>query len=181
MKPKCPFPFDKIVVPRTALLYPAYKNNNKRVVARVRSVQRECTGPLGTWNYQNFKPEFLLNGKRPSFLSSNSFFECKHPIRNKSMVMTEPAVPNCTLPTAAHAQQRSHSIPAEYFSRTPKSSSWQSVLRPTLEMYFNNVSYRVLHGGIISILQRGVKQHHSIVCKRHYTVTKPGNCLTIRV
>ena len=24
-----PFPFDKIVVPRTALLYPAYKNNNQ--------------------------------------------------------------------------------------------------------------------------------------------------------
>ena len=27
--PKCPFPFDKIVVPSTALLYPAYKNNNQ--------------------------------------------------------------------------------------------------------------------------------------------------------
>ena len=26
---KCPFPFDKIVVPSTALLYPAYKNNNQ--------------------------------------------------------------------------------------------------------------------------------------------------------
>ena len=27
--PKCPFPFDKIAVPSTALLYPAYKNNNQ--------------------------------------------------------------------------------------------------------------------------------------------------------
>ena len=27
--PKCPFPLDKIVVPITALLYPAYKNNNQ--------------------------------------------------------------------------------------------------------------------------------------------------------
>ena len=26
--PKCPFPFDKIVVPSPTLLYPAYKNNN---------------------------------------------------------------------------------------------------------------------------------------------------------
>ena len=26
--PKCPFPFDKIVVPSTALIYPASKNNN---------------------------------------------------------------------------------------------------------------------------------------------------------
>ena len=27
--PKCPFPFDKIVVSSTALLYPAYNNNNQ--------------------------------------------------------------------------------------------------------------------------------------------------------
>ena len=27
--PKCPVPFDKIVVPSTALSYPAYKNNNQ--------------------------------------------------------------------------------------------------------------------------------------------------------
>ena len=29
VRPKCPFPFDKIVVPSTTLLYPAYKNNNQ--------------------------------------------------------------------------------------------------------------------------------------------------------
>ena len=29
VRPKCPFLFDKIVVPSTALLYPAYRNNNQ--------------------------------------------------------------------------------------------------------------------------------------------------------
>ena len=29
VRPKCPFPFDKIVVPSTTLLHPAYKNNNQ--------------------------------------------------------------------------------------------------------------------------------------------------------
>ena len=29
VRPKCPFPFDKIVLPCTVLLYPAYKNNNQ--------------------------------------------------------------------------------------------------------------------------------------------------------
>ena len=37
----------------------------KHAVAWVRSVQSEFTVPLGTWNFRNFKPEFLLNGKRP--------------------------------------------------------------------------------------------------------------------
>ena len=36
--PKCSFPFDKIVVPSTALLYPAW----------VGSVHLECTVPLNT-------------------------------------------------------------------------------------------------------------------------------------
>ena len=38
----------------------------KPAVAWVGSVQPECTAPLGTWNFWNFKPEFLLNGKCPS-------------------------------------------------------------------------------------------------------------------
>ena len=29
VEPKCPFPFAKIVIPSTALLYPAFKNNNQ--------------------------------------------------------------------------------------------------------------------------------------------------------
>ena len=37
---------------------------NKRAVAWVRSAPPECTVPLDKWNFQNFKPEFLLNGKR---------------------------------------------------------------------------------------------------------------------
>ena len=37
----------------------------KRVVAWVGSVQPECTVPLSAWSFRNFKPEFLLNGKRP--------------------------------------------------------------------------------------------------------------------
>ena len=37
----------------------------KHAVAWVGSVQPECTIPLGTWNFRNFKPEFLLNGKGP--------------------------------------------------------------------------------------------------------------------
>ena len=53
--PKCPFPFEKIVVPSAALFCPAYKNNN----------QSECTVPSGAWNFQNFKPKFLLSGECP--------------------------------------------------------------------------------------------------------------------
>ena len=62
--PQCPFPFDKIVVPSTALLYPAYKNNNQTRGG----LSRVCTTgmcPLSKWNFRNFKPEFFLNGKRP--------------------------------------------------------------------------------------------------------------------
>ena len=37
----------------------------KRAVAWDGSLQPECTVPLGTWNFRNFKPEFLFNEKRP--------------------------------------------------------------------------------------------------------------------
>ena len=37
----------------------------KRAVAWVGSVEPECTVPLNTESFRNFKPEFLLNGKRP--------------------------------------------------------------------------------------------------------------------
>ena len=39
----------------------------KRAVAWVGSEQPECTVPLNTWNFRNFKTEFLLNGKLPTF------------------------------------------------------------------------------------------------------------------
>ena len=41
----------------------------KHAVAWVGSVQPECTIPLGTWNFRNFKPEHELNGKCPESLA----------------------------------------------------------------------------------------------------------------
>ena len=41
----------------------------KRAVAWVGSEQPECTVPLNTWN---FKTEFLLNGKLPTFTPISS-------------------------------------------------------------------------------------------------------------
>ena len=65
--------FDKIVVPSTALLYPAW----------VGAVQPECTAPLGTWNFRNFKPEFLLNGIMESAPSLH--FRVAQPRRGRSV------------------------------------------------------------------------------------------------
>ena len=44
----------------------------KRAVAWVGSEQPECTVPLNTWNFRNFKTEFLLNGKLPTFTPISS-------------------------------------------------------------------------------------------------------------
>ena len=44
----------------------------KRAVAWVESEQPECTVPLNTWNFRNFKTEFLLNGKLPTFTPISS-------------------------------------------------------------------------------------------------------------
>ena len=61
VRPKCLFPFDKIVVPSTSLLYPAFQATiAKRAVAWVVSVQPECTIPMGAWNFRSFKAEFWL-------------------------------------------------------------------------------------------------------------------------
>ena len=40
----------------------AYKHLPKHTVAWVRSLQLECTVPLGVWSFQNFKQNFFLNG-----------------------------------------------------------------------------------------------------------------------
>ena len=40
----------------------AYEHLPKHTVAWVRSVHLECTVPLGVWNFQNFKQNFVLNG-----------------------------------------------------------------------------------------------------------------------
>ena len=61
--PKWPFPFNKIVVPSTVLLYSTLtnKNNNQTrgslrtadVFTVVASLPPECTVPLGRWNFRN--------------------------------------------------------------------------------------------------------------------------------
>ena len=53
-----PVPLFRILLTRTI---------TKRAVAWVGSEQPECTVPLNTWNFRNFKTEFLLNGKLPTF------------------------------------------------------------------------------------------------------------------
>ena len=42
----CFFPFEKIVVPSKAALYPAYKNNNQTRSGMDRSLQPECAVSL---------------------------------------------------------------------------------------------------------------------------------------
>lgn len=63
----CPFPFDNFLwlslVPLFGILLT--RTITKCAVAWVWSVQPECTVPLGTWNFWNFKLDFLLNGKGP--------------------------------------------------------------------------------------------------------------------
>ena len=60
-----PFHLTKLLspVPRFCILFA--RTITKQAVAWVGSVQPECTVPLGTWNFRNFKPKFLLNRKRP--------------------------------------------------------------------------------------------------------------------
>ena len=60
-----PFHLTKLLFPVTLFCILLTRTITRRAVARVGSVQPECTVPLGTWNFRNFKPEFLLNGKRP--------------------------------------------------------------------------------------------------------------------
>ena len=66
---KCPVPFDKLVVPSTLFCILLTRTITKHAVAWVGSVQPECTIPLGTWNFRNFKPEHELNGKCPESLA----------------------------------------------------------------------------------------------------------------
>ena len=63
VRPNCPFPFDEIVVPSTALLHPAYKNNNQ---TRSGLCNRNVDSSVHFLvEFSNLKPEFLLNGKHP--------------------------------------------------------------------------------------------------------------------
>ena len=49
----------------SALTFVSCLQITKRALARVGSVQSECTVRLGTWNSRIFKPKFLSNEKRP--------------------------------------------------------------------------------------------------------------------
>ena len=58
-----PVPLFRILLTRTI---------TKCAVAWVGSEQPECTVPLNTWNFRDFKTEFLLNGKLPTFTPISS-------------------------------------------------------------------------------------------------------------
>ena len=60
-----PFHLTKLLSPVPLFCILLTRTINKRMVAWVGSVQPECTVALGTWNFRNFKPKFLLNWKRP--------------------------------------------------------------------------------------------------------------------
>ena len=70
-----PFHLTKLLSPVPLFCILLAKTITKRAVAWVGSVEPECTVPLNTENFRNFKPEFLLNGKRPN--NSTGKFCCK--------------------------------------------------------------------------------------------------------
>ena len=59
-----PFHLTKLLSPVPLFCILLTRTITKRAVDWVGSVQPECTVPLGTWNFRNFKPQYLLNGKR---------------------------------------------------------------------------------------------------------------------
>ena len=65
--PKCPFPFDKIVVPSTALLYPAYKNNNQTRggLGRVCATGMYRSIGLGHVKFPKFQTGVFVEWKAP--------------------------------------------------------------------------------------------------------------------
>ena len=59
-----PFHLTKLFSPGPLICTLLPSTITKIAVALVWSVQPECTVPLGTWIFRNFKQKFLLNGKR---------------------------------------------------------------------------------------------------------------------
>ena len=59
-----PFHLTQLLSPGPLFCILPTRTITKRAVSWVGYVQPECTVPLGTWNFRNFKSEFLLNGKR---------------------------------------------------------------------------------------------------------------------
>ena len=67
VRPKSPFPFDKIVVPSTALLYPAYENNNQTHsgLGQVCATGMYCS--IGHVKFPKFQTRFFVEWKAPKF------------------------------------------------------------------------------------------------------------------
>ena len=63
--PKCPFPFDKIVVPSTALLYPAYKNNNQTRGGLGRVCATGMYRSIGHVEFPKFQTGIFVEWKPP--------------------------------------------------------------------------------------------------------------------
>ena len=97
----------------------------KRAVAWVGSWQPECTVPLSTWSFRNFKPEFLLNGKRPRFSvvgaekrppgggktrGSGTEKRCSHKWFHRIFPCTDPRIEERYLRCSKRFDHRSHSI-----------------------------------------------------------------------
>ena len=66
----CPFTLDKIVVPSTALLYPAYKNNNQTRGGLGRVCATGIYRSTGHVEFSKFQTGvFSLNGRRTWFIT----------------------------------------------------------------------------------------------------------------
>ena len=75
-----PFHLTKLLFPVLLFCFLLIRTIPRRTVAWVWSVYLECTVPLGTWSFQNFKPDFLLNKKRfPLSHFAHSCCHCHHP------------------------------------------------------------------------------------------------------
>ena len=66
--PKCPFPFDKIVVPSTALLYPGYKNNNQMRSGLGRVCANGMYHAIGYVECPKFQTGIFFEWKAPQIL-----------------------------------------------------------------------------------------------------------------
>ena len=66
--PKCPFPFDTIVVPRTALLYPTYKNNNQTRGVLGRVCATGMYRSVGHVKFPKFQIGIFVEWKAPEIM-----------------------------------------------------------------------------------------------------------------
>ena len=71
--PKCPFPFDKIVVPSTAVLYTAYKNNNQILGGLGRVCATGMYSSIGHVKFPKFQTWIFFEWKVP-IVSPNTTF-----------------------------------------------------------------------------------------------------------